>query len=328
MMGVELADRLVAIEKQQGVKIDFLGALAWYTVSEMRVSRDQLEAAFQKAGIDPMHLPKPINYRDAFRCATTNAEVTGIALPNGTRLNLLVREVAVSRDEIIRHVVREVVDAAKVRLEYRPVAELKIGRDEQMRATKLVPDIGEHERNLALAAKANYQVERHAYSAKNVRDVITRILRTAAPVSVRPSGGVFFVPQAHVAVLTCLTELIADLAPFAVKADPGRARMWSVPVVDTEEQRDMIQVSLEDQVAEESASLIDELSKYLKSQQRVTTRILATYADRAKALANLVATYESMLQTDQLTARENLELVRQAVANLAGRVEATAGAVI
>jgi len=226
-MVTEIAEKLVVVEKLHGMSVDFLGELLWYTISDMRVTREQLEAAFDEVGVDHAHLPSPVHYRDAFRRATTNAEVSRLPAGPGRFVNLLVREVKVTDDEIVRHLVREVVDATNVRLEYTPVAALICGKDEQLLAVRLGPEVGEAERCLVAKAKAEYLIERSSYNSKNVRDIVTRILKTCAPVSVRPSGGVFFVPATYQDTVTKLRALVDRLAGFGTSG--SRSRVWAVP---------------------------------------------------------------------------------------------------
>ncbi len=61
--------------KEAEGKTTFLGYLVYYTISGARVTREELQRAFEDAGVDPGYLPRPINARDAFRKAIRSVEV-------------------------------------------------------------------------------------------------------------------------------------------------------------------------------------------------------------------------------------------------------------
>src|SRR5690554_103584 len=106
-------DTLVAVEKITGAKIDFIGSLLWYTVTDCRISSSELSRLFAESGFSSTFLPKPINVRDAFRRSTKDVEIVKHPIngDNKKYLNLLVREVKMDKTVIVRQLVREVVDS-------------------------------------------------------------------------------------------------------------------------------------------------------------------------------------------------------------------------
>lgn len=312
-------DNLIAVNGAK-VEIKFLGHLLWFTITDLRVTLEQLQEAFRQVGLDEAYLPKPINPRDAFRKATSKAEVKAYPLEEGKRLNLLVREVKCDKDLLIRQVVREVVDAKNVRLEYLPIANLRL-MGNQGEKVEVVPFIARDnlypaERSVLGSIEADYEAEKVSYNGQNVRDLIMRVLRNCHPVAVRPSGGVYFIPEAYEATVESLKALVRLLNGYKITG--YSCELWSVPVVDAEEQRAMVKQNLEEQVMAESKALLEELTGLLKAENvKIRTKTAQKYIEQVRALAAMVKEYEDLLDTKITTVRANLDLVKaQAMALL------------
>lgn len=294
-----------------------LGALLWYTITEMDVTREDLEAAFVAAGIEDDLLPGEISPRDAFRRATTTVERKHIPQANGTFVNRLVREVRTEETEIIRHLVREVVDAKNVRLDYKAVAMFSLAKGEgdhywhSVELEKMTPE----EQDACQTAERQFEKARECYNGRHVREIVTNILRTCHPVAVRPSGGVYFVARRHEDTVNRLKALIDRLAPCGTTS--YKSKVWTVPVIDAADQREMVTESIEDQVQAESETIIRDLASALKSGRKILPCHARGYADRVRRLAALTVEYETLLETDLETAKSNLELAQaQAMAVL------------
>ncbi|MBC7340933.1 MAG: hypothetical protein H5U02_00505 [Clostridia bacterium] len=310
-------ENLVAFQKQVG-EIKFLGSLIWYSVSDMRVNRERLEEAFAEAGIDPALLPKPICPRDAFRRACYAGEVKGIPLVDREgRINIMVREVRTDKEAIIRQVVREVVDSRNIRLEYVPLARVEL-RGDKIEDLPLVENPVLREAGAAAVKRIRdaFAVEAECYNGQAIRELIGRILYTCRPVSVRPSGGVYFVPAQYDDMLEKLKSLAKELSTAG-----GSVQMWTVPVVDAEEQRRMVKVSLEEQVKEEADRLLHEMDPYIRGEAKVTEKVARRYAERVRELRAMVKEYQEMLETQAVTASSNLELVQMQAMALLDKVE-------
>lgn len=313
-------ENFVVIEKAFG-EVKFLGQLIWFTIADCRITRENLARRFELAGLDPQYLPRPINPRDAFRKACQGAERKRVPLVGGKFLNILVREVSAGQ-VMVRQIVREIVDAQNVRLVYEPTVNLVL-ENANLTATRLphAPADGlEVEIETAVAGEIlkEYKIAREHYNGTNIRDLVMTILRTCAPVAVRPSGGVYFVPQAHQETVESLKAFVNGLEDVAVS--DHAPRMWSVPVIDVEEQRKMIMESLEGQVKIEAARLINEMTELVKSGKKITQAMSQRYIERTRALADLVRQYKEMLETNKIAAEADLEIAAAQAAELLNRV--------
>lgn len=314
-------ENLLVLDNKQ-FEANFLGRILWFTISDMKVSHEQLKTAFNNAGIDEKYLPKPISPRDAFRRATKVAEAKRIKLSDDQYLNLLVREVKMSDDEIIRQLVREVVDSKNVRLEYLPVANLVLKDDKDFEAYKL-PAVGSlyKEENIALLKVGNeFDCCKDNYNGRHVRELVQNILNSCDPVSVRPSGGVYFTPEKYSSTVQALSDLVRELSQYSI--DTERSRLYSIPVIDAVEHRVMVTESLEDQVKNDSQSLVAEMAKILKDGKTITPKLAEQYINRVKQLRETVKKYEDMLQTEILGTQSAMDIAMQQAKKLLDNVEA------
>jgi hypothetical protein len=314
-------DNLLVLNDQQ-FETSFLGRILWFTVSEMRINYSQLESAFQNAGIDEKYLPKEISPRDAFRRATKIAEAKRIKLDSDRYLNLLVREVKMSDTEIVRQLVREVVDSGNVRLEYLPVANLKLENDKDFIAEPIVDqcELLNDESIALLKVENEFDRCKDNYNGRHVRELVQNILSGCDPVAVRPSGGVYFIPEQYSQTVHGLSDMIRELSQYSI--DTERSRMYSVPVISAEEHRVMITESLEDQVKGDSQAIITEMAKMLKDGKTITPKLAESYINKVKGLRKLVEKYEDVLSTEVLNVQSIMDIAMQQAKKLLENVEA------
>jgi hypothetical protein len=337
------AGNLLGIEKSD-MEVSFLGRLLWYTVTDLKITREQLASIFAAHGIDEKYLPNPISARDSFRRATKEAEQKRIEIKDDTRaagndtpapdanatdkapekkgtkcLNLMVREVFMNHELIIRQLVREIVDGQNKRLDYRPIYELALEED-RFSASPLVDDISDIEKAKVEAIELDYEDGKINYNGRHLRDVVNKILFDCNKVAVRPSGGVYFTPIAYEETTLALQHAVSDLGEYTVTCE--KSKMWSIPVIDVSEQRDMIQETLEDQVKNESQALIKEMAEIIQKGRKVTAKTAAQYIDRVKGLQGMVKEYEDMLEREIISSQANLEAAMQQALSLLSNQDA------
>jgi hypothetical protein len=305
-------DNLMAFQNAQNkVEIKFLGSLLWFTITEGRVALENIEDAIRGAEIDEKYLPHSRCKRDAFRLASKMGECRGI--PFGKkRINLLVRDVKTTGNVLVRNLVREVVDAKNVRLKLIPVMRLELSEDGVLTASEIVNEILLEEKNAAENIQKEFDMSCVYFNSSTVRSIVQSILGTCAPVSVRPSGGVYFIPEKYTGVVDQLKTMIIVLN----QACGGHNSIYSVPVVDAFEQRELIQDSLEEQVAKDGAELLEEVRVSIQNGDNITELKAKQYMIRAKKLGELVTVYEDALQYQATSARANLDLAQKGIVNL------------
>ncbi len=305
-------ENLVAFEKvHSGVELAFLGSLLWFTIAEGRVALENIEDAIRGAGIDEKYLPHARNKRDAFRLASKMGECRGI--PFGKKkVNLLVRDIKTAGNILVRNLVREVVDSRNIRLKLLPVMRLELTEDELLTSSDLVNELLPEERDAAERIREEFNLACVYYNSNTVRSIVQSILGTCAPVSVRPSGGVYFIPDKYSGTVEQLKTMIGVLN----QSCDAHNSIYSVPVVDAFEQRELIQDSLEEQVTKEGSDLLEEVRNAIQNGDNITEFKAKQYMQRAKKLGELVVEYEDALQYQATSARANLDLAQKGIVNI------------
>jgi hypothetical protein len=287
-----LVERLVAVEAGHGMRIDWLGSLVWSTITESSVTADQLSAAAKAAGIPEKYLPGPAHPKDAMRRAAKAAEAAKVPAGQGRFVNIMARQVAQTPTGLVYRLVRELVNAENRRLDYRQVAELVLEGD--LLTWTGVDRLEDADREAAARAIDAYDRHRTTFDGIALRRCIGEVLRDCDPVSVRPSGGVVFVPMRYDATVEALRRFVDEIAPYGTTAG-HESVLRSVPVVDATEQRAMVKESLEDQVAAEAAAILDDVRKAVAG--KVTSKAAAAFVARVQELRAMAGTYEEVLRT-------------------------------
>jgi len=275
-----------------------LGHLTWYTIYDQTLDRDTLLARLADCGLDAF-APAPIDPADAFRRATHQLERLRVPQADGTAVNWLVREVRRTDTTIVRHLVRETVDAQRVRLDYRAVLGLVLERSTGAFVTTVLDAAARPEEQAAAdAARSAYDTLRHSYQGRHLRELALRVLRTLNPVAVRPSGGVYFVPAAGTATLRRLQAFLQTCPP---------SQCWALPVADTGDARQVLSAALDDTVRDTGARVVQELAELLARRGRLTDAERVHAADAFRRLHTLVQTYQALLDDRLLAAQTTLQ---------------------
>jgi hypothetical protein len=242
-----------------------LGHLVLYSIFEGDVTPDQLQLWFTQLGLDAAFLPGPIRAVDAFEKVTgpsgvrqtyplddparTSRRRRSPQDGKGREATLMIRHVRRDKNQIVRHLVREVRDEASVQLSYDThLAECTFRRDQAPTAEHgagtllITPDWAairqlppeEHDRiGLVLTEIQDaYRRNRTYLTADRLRAVIRGYIEALNAIRVRPTGGVYFVHQVHAATLASLRDLVSRFGEGS--------HLSRVPIPDQAEMREMI----------------------------------------------------------------------------------------
>lgn len=306
-------ESLVAV---QGARFETLGDLVWYSVSRMLVSREDLARAAETAGLEPGLLPGEITPHDAFRRATSERDEQEIALHGGQTVRLLIREVAASPERIVRQVVREVINAQQVRLEYTPIASLTLDRETGRVSVDWLASTRFDEGLRVDEILRHYELCRTHYNDIHIRDIVRRVLAGCQPTPLRRAGGVYFVPRDHRGEVHALQAFLAALA----EQRSGGAALWAVPVIDTQEQREMVRTHLAEYVAVELERLKSEMADLLRTGRSISESQARRYAEAVRALRQQVTDYQQLLREALDETDAAVEVVLQQAVSLLHRV--------
>jgi len=288
---------------------DNLGSICWYTVHDQEIARDDVTQKLKDARLDVSFTPRRTAPTDAFRRAVRDSEVKKVARFDGTFANFLIRYVTKSKDDLVCQVVREVVNANLKHLSYEQIAEVGLDR---ATGTVAYRELGSgfryEEPNIAQAIKERYNRYLDHYNGAHMRIIIHDVLRTLNPVAVRPSGGVYFVPEEGEKTLRRLQAFVKSLG--------GESDMWLMPVLDNEDARVVVRSTLDAEVTSASAQVIEDLRRMLGRKGEISE------GDQRRALAelhrlqDLTTRYEAILEDKLLDARSKVDVAILQVKNL------------
>ena len=301
----------------QSIAAANVGELFWYTLPQLRLEMETLEAAYAKASIDRRYLPGKIQAADAFRRATSGLQQSAEAEMNGqtVRINLLVRDVGSDKARAVRQAVLEVRDAAHARLVYTPAGQFELQKAGGHGAAHELGEIRD------LPAKAQDLVREaldafpqafadamHLLDDGHVRRAVDAMMAAEHVISLRPSGGVYFALQHRGAVVGQLDLLFEALAAAA-----AGARFVSVPVIDVARQRQMLAEATLAHVRGEVESLVREMDGILteeRSGRKVRGATAQGYLQELKRLTELVGEYRAATRDRLSEASASLELLK------------------
>jgi hypothetical protein len=286
---------MAAVEAEVKRGTAFLGHLCWYTIYNTNISRANLQDKFIDAKVDLRYMPNKIKPVDAFRRAT--AELEENRLPYGEKYqNFLIREVLCDKSSVVRQLIRETVDSKNVRLEYAKVGEITFYRDyEQIR----VGDYGAGEKLAKVEDLFNEYKE--SYDGQHIRRVVRTILADMNPAAVRPSGGVYFVPQKYQGQLLALEKLVRSLD----------GEFFTMPVVDQEKSRDMLYRKFKEQVEQSIVQMKDVLQSGKTSKAEMVKII-----DSSKKMFEQIKEYEELLNRNLADLKVGVDVLKEQIITL------------
>jgi hypothetical protein len=188
------------------------------------------------------------------------------------------------------------VDSKNVRLEYAKVGEITFYRDyEQIR----VGDYGAGEKLAKVEDLFNEYKE--SYDGQHIRRVVRTILADMNPAAVRPSGGVYFVPQKYQGQLLALEKLVRSLD----------GEFFTMPVVDQEKSRDMLYRKFKEQVEQSIVQMKDVLQSGKTSKAEMVKII-----DSSKKMFEQIKEYEELLNRNLADLKVGVDVLKEQIITL------------
>jgi hypothetical protein len=288
---------------------ELLGFLEFHGFGDLKIHKDELGKLFEKNMLPMSYLPNKIHPADAYRRATAQAQSTIEIDHNGNRhkARLLVREVKSDSNMIIRHLVREIVNAQDERLEYDEVGRFVLDRKNNNVLNTSIMHSFSHEypyADLMRQIQALY-VEWSEYHTKDtVNNIVRRIIKDMNNVNLTPNGRATFIPKTQKNLLMGLQGLFEDLIPY--QADGCESYIEIIPVIDTVEQRRTVEKRVEREITSEANELLADFANLLGQDQRPSVRIVKSYAKRVVELQEKLTEYEKLIHCKMTVIQDQL----------------------
>jgi len=281
-----------------------LGNLLFTNLIDMQIADSDLSAIFQKNNI-PERYVKKISPSDAFRRASASIKnrIMYITATNGNgndKVRVEIDEIKSDVDSIKRIIGIKRVNEVSEDITYEPMGEIIFNRagGTCVATPYLVPGDADYQqfRDLCDEVENKYSEWSVYHNKDTVRNIINRIIADTHPVNLMPTGLCKFVPSGSTDLLYHLKEALSDMSLYRAKTSNGGDNIMEIiPVIDTEEQRALIEKNFTAEITEELFGFTQELKEVLSKKQTLSTRTATAYVEKFNVLRNKAKEYESLL---------------------------------
>lgn len=276
-----------------------LGNLLFTNLIDMRISVADLISIFQSNNIPDSYV-RAISEADAFRRASSSIKNRILLLNAATeKVRVEVDEVKSDYEGIKRIIGVKKVDEVAEDISYQPVGEIIFNRTNNLcTATPLfAPGDADYQaiRDLCDEVENKYQDWSVYHNKDTVRNIINRIISDTHPVNLMPTGLCKFIPQTSTDLLYNLKQALIEMQSYTSTPTMSRNIMEIIPVIDTEEQRNLIEKNFTAEITDELFSFTQELKDVLQKKQVLSTRTANAYIEKFNILKAKAKEYESLL---------------------------------
>lgn len=276
-----------------------LGNLLFTNLIDMRIPVADLISIFQSNNIPDSYV-RTISEADAFRRASSSIKNRILLLNAATeKVRIEVDEVKSDYEGIKRIIGVKKVDEVAEDISYQPVGEIIFNRTNNLcTATPLfAPGDVDYQaiRDLCDEVENKYQDWSIYHNKDTVRNIINRIISDTHPVNLMPTGLCKFIPQTSTDLLYNLKQALTEMQSYASTPTMSRNIMEIIPVIDTEEQRNLIEKNFTAEITDELFSFTQELKDVLQKKQVLSTRTANAYIEKFNILKAKAKEYESLL---------------------------------
>jgi len=265
------------------------------TPSEIKIDESDLISLLTKSQL-PEHYVRKISRADAFRRATTEIKETATITVNGQNVEALIEitQVANDNDQIVRLLGRKLIDSDNQEVDYNTVGRIDYDKRAGSMGVSVDPVYaGEYDYQKILDdAIVRFHLYANYHNRETIKNMTIRIIKDMAPISLLDSGVAKFIPVKYKQNLYCLQELISLLGSYGCQ--DGAFEI--IPVMDTEEQRDLINRQATLSITEEVKDLMAQLAANLQSKGPLTPNSAQNYMEKFLKIQEVVRDYEETIQ--------------------------------
>lgn len=279
-----------------------LGNLLFTNLVDMKIPAADLTGIFKSNNI-PESYVKAISHADAFRRASSSVKnrTLYVSGTNGgnDKVRVEIDEVKCDSDSIKRIIGIKRVDEVNEDIQYQPVGEILYTRTGNVCVATPLCATGDADyqvlRDLCDEVEAKYADWSVYHNKDTVRNIINRIIADTHPVNLMPTGLCKFIPQNSTDLLYNLKEALKVMSTYRTNTMVGDNVMEIIPVIDTEEQRELVEKNFTAEITNELFSFTQELKDVLTKRQTLSVRTAASYVDKFNLLKQKAQEYESLL---------------------------------
>ena len=290
----------------------YIGSSLWWRLPKIRIKHDDLVLAAKKHNVPQHYLPTKTTYVSAFKRGLRNLTTNGYLSSNVIQLrsDQRIKLSQNTKTNVIRYAIILETETDSKRIQSQQIGnidcikEYRTLRHEVFHELDLVTEI--------YAKLVQATDDSLCHDTNDIRGIITSFTRRYA-VSLRPGGGIYFVPKSHEPELKNIISMIQEIQPLAdFFLDPKYiltdSDLKAIRKVALEEISQEIRASIEQGKA--VVDLVNNLQRNLKMEKGAKTKIarqLREFVDlkkRAQQFSNSLSfnlsSLGDLLQLNQL----------------------------
>lgn len=277
-----------------------LGNLLFYSLSDMKVSESDLFTVFTQCNL-PVGYIRKISPSDVFRRATSSVKNSTVFIPDPTTGLNLKMKIDVDEVRCDDQVIKRIIGVKRINEANEEVSYDQMGVAVFDRAHPTLSNfytvhpydgITDCE-DIMLKIEQNFNDWCVFHTKDTVRNIVNRIVQDTHPVSLTPTGLCKFIPKSHTDLLYGLKEAVTQLQGYSPQVSGNF--MEIIPVIDTEEQRNLIKNASELELKDNLFAFTQELKEVLQNRTVLPAKTVTSYLNRFKTLKEQVDDYEGLL---------------------------------
>ena len=279
-----------------------LGNLLFTNLCDMKMSENELLNIFKSNNI-PLNYVRKISGADAYRRATASVKNDSIIITEASgdkrKAKLEVDEVRCDNDSIKRIIGIKRVDQTNEDIAYDSIIEVVFLRDtNSIGAIIAVPTSDTNYRtyqDIADTITDRYNDWSVYHNKDTIKNVINRIIYDTHPINLMPTGLCKFTPASSSTLLYNLKNALQEMSAYRLNHNSHGNIMEIIPVIDTDEQRNLVQENCSAEITEECLELVMDLKDIIANKKTLTTRAATGYVEKFRLLKEKTQDYENLL---------------------------------
>jgi len=300
-------------------KESWIGRILWFSVGGCLIKEEKLQEHFDKLDIPPIFLPSRISVSSAFKKAIQNLqEEKQVVNGSGKREAFLIRPLTPIKRELVRE-----QNINREELRYAEIGSFELkGKEIE---SKFYPDKGKGYEKTFDSKKEmleeQFNTLKTHYDGKAIRDMLRNALKVMNATALRPSGGVYFVLEEYSENLQKFVELCRIINENYRTTD-YETELYTVPVVNTKEQRDYVKMKYEGEIVEKLAKMTNEMRLLLEEKKEVSQVQAELFLKHFKQIKESNKKYETDLNLSREVAKESMNVASMQLEKLMDNVKA------
>ncbi|MCJ7816357.1 MAG: hypothetical protein MUP55_00735 [Candidatus Aenigmarchaeota archaeon] len=303
-----------------------MGRLFWYTVGGCLVPCEELKDKWTKLGLPAEWRPNDPRPSDVFKQATKSVEEEEhVKVKDEDCIATYIVEPAKSTARI-RHVVRLLKKDKKEGAKEKPfntqdVGEWELDDDDKIVVRLYVTDeaIVKKFDKMTVEVRKTYNTLKKSITENDLRYVLKEAIHRMPYILLRPSGGVYFVPNECTQRLEQFSKLLKWVSE-SYSTTAFKSELWQIPLV--QESRDLVYEKFQDDVIERINKVFTEITDIVaKEDATVYPCKFKEYMETLEHISETYHRYTELLDDDITTVKSKMDILKEALVKLQTKVK-------